>query len=352
MSYQDGWAAINLDMPSRVPRTEYSVTRHWDVVRAVTGMDVNEQSPAAEQARAGLALEKAWSFDFRWSIWVHQAEFKDKFTDMGHADYAAGGVDRREDVFCPYTDPEQVLSFDFEKEFGRRPHAELVKVTEDRYRANCATNPDAVNMTGIYITLISGFTYLFGWEMQLMAAGTDPERFGELANRYCDWMEQYFQAMADADVPVIMIHDDFVWNEGAIFHPDWYRTYAFPNYKRLFAPIIESGKKLIFTSDGNYTDFIDDVAGCGVHGFVLEPCTDMAYLAENYGQTHSFVGNADCRVLLSGSREQIRAEVERCMAIGKQCPGFIMAVGNHIPANTPVENVLYYNEVYEELSKR
>jgi hypothetical protein len=328
MSYQDGWAALNLDMPGRVPRTEYSVTRHWDVVRAVTGMDVDEQSPASEQAAAALALEQAWNFDFRWSIWVHRAEFQDKFTDMGHADYAAGGVDRREHVFCPYTDPEQVLSFDFEKEFGRKPHAELVARTEAHYRANCAANPDAVNMTGIYITLISGFTYLFGWDMQLLAAGTDPERFGALANRYCDWME------------------------GAIYHPDWYRTYAFPNYKRLFAPIIESGKKLIFTSDGNYTDFIDDVAGCGVHGFVLEPCTDMAYIAEKYGKTHSFIGNADCRILLSGSRQQIRAEVERCMAIGKDCPGFIMTVGNHIPANTPVENVLYYNEVYEELSKR
>jgi len=29
-----------------------------------------------------------------------------------------------------------------------------------------------------------------------------------------------------------------------------------------------------------------------------------------------------------------------------------MAVGNHIPPNTPVEKALYYNQVYEELSKR
>jgi hypothetical protein len=29
-----------------------------------------------------------------------------------------------------------------------------------------------------------------------------------------------------------------------------------------------------------------------------------------------------------------------------------MAVGNHIPSNTPVENVLYYEQVYEELARR
>ena len=78
----------------------------------------------------------------------------------------------------------------------------------------------------------------------------------------------------------------------------------------------------------------------------------MAYIAEKYGKTHSFIGNADTRILLRGSKEDICNEVKRCMDIGKKYPGFFMAVGNHIPANTPVENALYYNECYEKLSKR
>ena len=40
------------------------------------------------------------------------------------------------------------------------------------------------------------------------------------------------------------------------------------------------------------------------------------------------------------------------MDIAKNCPGFFMAVGNHIPENTPVENALYDNQVYDELSRR
>jgi uroporphyrinogen-III decarboxylase len=56
--------------------------------------------------------------------------------------------------------------------------------------------------------------------------------------------------------------------------------------------------------------------------------------------------------LLTGTQEQIRAEVERCMRLGRNCPGFFMAVGNHIPPNTPVENALYYNQVYEALCWR
>ena len=352
MSYDDGWAAINLEAPPRVPRTEYSVTGHWDLIRAVTGIEVDQRSPAAERARAGLELERAWKFDFRWSTYVSRGEFGDKATDMGHAEYAVGGVDRRDSVHCPYEDPEQVLSFDFDRELPSCGEDELTARFEKHYRANCDRNGDAVNMTGVYITLISGFTDLFGWEMELLAAGTDPERFGDLANRYTAWISRYFRALARADVPVVMVHDDMVWTEGAIFSPDWYRRFVFPNYKRLLAPLIESGKKVIFTSDGNYTEFIDDIAATGVSGFVLEPTTDMAHIARAYGKTHVFIGNADTRILLYGTREEIRAEVKRCMDIGKECPGFFMAVGNHIPPNTPVENALCYNEAYEELSRR
>jgi uroporphyrinogen-III decarboxylase len=98
--------------------------------------------------------------------------------------------------------------------------------------------------------------------------------------------------------------------------------------------------------------FFDDVVDCGVHGLVFEPCCDMRLFAEKYGKTHYFFGNADTRILLSGTKQQIRGEVERCMDIGKGCPGFFLAVGNHIPANTPTESVLYYDEVYRELRNR
>jgi uroporphyrinogen-III decarboxylase len=84
----------------------------------------------------------------------------------------------------------------------------------------------------------------------------------------------------------------------------------------------------------------------------MEPTTDMAYIAEKYGKTHSITGNADTRVLLRGNKDDIRAEVKRCIDIGRNCPGFFMAVGNHIPANTPLDSALYYNECFEELRRR
>jgi uroporphyrinogen decarboxylase len=352
MSFEDGWLAINLQMPSRVPHTEYSVESHWEVIKAVTGLDVGPFSPAVEQANASRALIKAWNFDFMWSTLIGGELFTRYKTDMGHAEYAAGGVDWRDTIYCPFKTSDEVLSFNFNNVYGECNRSEWKLKFEQHYQANCRSNPDAVNMTGIYVTLLSGFIDIFGWDMLLLAAGTDLVAFGELANRYANFILPYFEALSEAKVPVVMIHDDMVWSAGPIFSPKWYRQYVFPNYKRYFDPLRQAGKKIMFTSDGNYTEFIDDLARCGVNGFIMEPMTDMSYIAKHYGKTHVFIGNADTRILLDGNKTQIRAEVERCMAIGKSCPGFFMAVGNHIPSNTPVENVLYYMQVYEELSKR
>jgi uroporphyrinogen-III decarboxylase len=261
-------------------------------------------------------------------------------------------VDFNNKTNCPFKEPEEVLEFDFWEAYGKKDRNILTKSFEDHYKSKCRDNPDVVNMTGIYVTCISGLVEIFGWEMLLLVAGIDPEGFGELTNRYASWIQQYFDALAESNVPMVMVHDDIAWTEGAIFHPDWYRKYVFPNYKKFLAPLLESGKKIMYTSDGCYTEFIDDIAATGVHGFVMEPTTDMKYIADKYGKTHVFIGNADTRVLLYGTKEEIYVEVKKCMDIGKKYPGFFMAVGNHIPSNTPVENVLYYNEVYEKLGKR
>lgn len=352
MVYEDGWAAINLQMPPRVPRTEYSVEMHWPLIRRVIGLDVDARSSAESICQARQAFFRSWHFDFFWSILIHGHVFGDDRTFMGHASYQEQGADFDQRVASPFTSVEQVLDFDPWVRYGEIDRKQLVADFESDYQNRCREHPDGVNMTGIYITLISGLLEIFGWQNLLMALGCDAMGFGRVAARYADWIQQYFDALAETDVPVVMVHDDIVWTTGPFCHPDWYREHVFPHYHRFFAPLIESGKKIMYTSDGNYTMFIDDIAASGVHGFVMEPTTDMGLIAEKYGRSHVFIGNADTRILLSGSREDIRNEVARCMAIGKGCPGFFMAVGNHIPPNTPVENALYYNEVYEELARR
>jgi hypothetical protein len=349
MSYKYGMAALNLEMPDLVPRTEFSITGHYDLIKKITGIDGTQPGKASE---AALAITKAWEFAINWNILIHSQVFGEWQTSMGHAVYAYGGTDWSEHIYTPFKDEEEIFSFDPYEKFGAADISEWTGNFNQHYINQQNYYDDIVNMSGVYVTCISGLIALFGWDWLLLCAGSDPERFGEVTNRYSNWMSQFYEALAKSDVPVVMIHDDIVWTEGAFIHPDWYRKYVFPNYKKMFAPVIESGKKILYTSDGDYTEFLSDIADCGVNCFVLEPLTDMRVVAEKYGKTHSFIGNADTRILLHGTKEDIYNEVKRCMDIGKSCPGFIMAVGNHIPANTPVDNCLYYNDYYMQMRKR
>lgn len=352
MSYASGMAAINLEMTDMVPRTEYSAHGHWPLIKAVTGIDVNASSPPEVQGAAAGRFLKEWDYAFFWNILTHSHVFGDKRTKMGHAVFADGGTDYDAETTELFEEPEDVFRFEPFEEFGARDHQVLVREFNENFRHMQAFQPDCVQMTGIYITCVSGLIELLGWDMLLYAVGTDSNAFGEFTNRYCKWIAQYFEALACCESPVVMVHDDIVWGNGPFIHPDFYRAFVFPNYRRLFRPLIDAGKKILFTSDGNYTQFIDDIAACGVNGFVLEPGTDLAYIAEEYGRTHVIVGNVDTNALLLGGKEEIEAEVKRCMDTAKNCPGYIMAVGNHIPANTPVENALYYDEIYRKLARR
>ena len=352
MSYADGWSAVHLEMPKRIPRVEFDASMHWELVTRVTGIPVRYDSPPDLRDQAGRAFIRAWNYDLLPGTMLHAPEIEACRTQMGHAVYMQGAVDYIPEQREAFTDPAAALRLDPMEAFGRKDKHELIARFQQHHRESCTAFPDLVNTTGTYITLLTGLIYIYGWEMLLTVAGLDPDGLGAVLNRYQAWMQQYYDALAETDVPIIASHDDIVWTAGAIFHPDWYRKYIFPNLKKLYAPLVAAGKKVLFLSDGDYTEFIDDLVGCGVHGFFMEPLTDMRVVAEKYGKTHFFIGNADTRILLRGNKLEIRAEVERCMSIGRKCPGFFMGVTNMIAPNTPVESALYYNQCYEELSLR
>lgn len=352
MGKTDGWSAFSLEAPPVVPHTEYSAHFHWDLVNRVIGSRITAQSTPEEQQAASSAFVKAWDYGFMYNTPVDDFIFGDKRTKMGHSVYATGGVDFSSEVSQLFEDPEDVFTFDFFEEYGRRDPAEIARYFNENYQRQMQRYPDCVNTTGIYVSAISGLIEICGWDTLLMAAGADYDAFGAFMNRYVEWIGQYFEGLARSDVPLVSVHDDIVWSNGPFLKTDWYRTYLFPNYRKLFAPLHEAGKKILYISDGNYNEFIDDIAACGVNGFVLEPLTDLSYMAERYGKTHVLVGNADTRILLTGSREDIYAEVKRCMDTAKSCTGFIMAVGNHIPSNTPVDSALWYFDAYQKLSRR
>ena len=346
VSYDIGMRTVRLAAAERLGHTEYC--SNYALVRAVTGLDPRTDNSAWQ------AFNDAWEIDLIWTVndgaipWGQRG----RATDMGHAEFLEGGIDRREAVTCPFKSVEEVLAFDAVEEYGLPDMDGLVKYFEDWYKAGQAANPNQVHPGGYYKTVVSGAIEAFGWDM-LLSAAADHGRFDRVLDGIFRLAMHHFQAWARTSIQVFICHDDMVWTQGAFMHPDFYRAAIFPRYKRLWDVLHEAGKIVLFCSDGDFTEFVDDIAEAGADGFIFEPLTSLDHVIERYGRTHVIAGSkVDCRTLTFGTPEAIRREIDDTLGIARGCPGFIFAVGNHIPSNVPVENGLFYMDYLRKRWKR
>ena len=337
MSKERGLAAFNLQPTDVIPHTQYISHPDWlEYVRR-------------KQNKLDSWWEELLDIDYCWSLDGPTWD-QGRWTNMGHAVYVKDGSDFVQPEESPFIDMEDIFDLDMEAEYGK---IDLQKQTEI-YKASWAESMKRPFLFsgGTYKSVVSFAIAAFGWENLLVAAGTDEQRFGEMLNRWTDYLMTFVQAWCATDIEIYHTHDDMVWTEGAVFSPEFYREYIFPNFKKMWDCARDAGKKVLFTSDGNYTEFVDDLAAAGTQGFIFEPTTDLEYVCKKYGKTHVIVGNADCRVLMFGSRNDIRAEVKRCLDLGRDCPGYFFAVGNHIPHNISIENAEACMEAYFEFRQR
>ena len=344
MSYERGWQAISLDMPDRIPHTEY--VSHWPYVRKVTGLDPRDPEQAGEAMRR---LVELWDFDF---LWMNLAPpHQPRLTHMGSCHWYEG-QETPDDRDYRFRDPQEVLDFDSVERIGVPDVEELVPYFQSAWRSAQDAHPTCVVPGGYYNTIFSWCILTFGWEMFLSAAALDEDRFDQVLEGFFRVSYASYRAQSMTDMKAFICHDDIVWTQGAVCHPRWYREHVFPRYRRLWAPLKDEGIKVLFCSDGDFTEFVDDIADAGADGFIFEPMTDLEYVVRHYGQTHVIIGNIDCRVLMRGTRDDVFAEVRRCADLGRDCPGYFFAVGNHIPYNIPIENVEAYAEAIRVLGRR
>ena len=339
MSRAYGLNAVHCRPNPRIAHTEYSVASyHHGVLDAVLG-------DKRTHTRLDVKLfSDAWDYDFQFGTndgpvpWQQRG----RTSDMGHADYAEGGADRRETSSCPFEDPEEVLAFDAVKEYGLPDFAELVAYYERTYQENQAFFDRQLCTGGYYKSIISGAIAAFGWDMLLMAAA-DQDRFAKVLRRIADLTLHHVKAWAETSIEVFIQHDDFVWTEGPFLHPDFYRGVIIPMYGEFWEVLHQAGKKVLFCSDGKFDMFMPDLAAVGAEGFIFEPMNDFAWVVEHFGATHCLVGSAvDCRTMTFDGWEAVKKEMDRTFSLADRCAGLIWACGNHMPANIPTDICLKY----------
>jgi uroporphyrinogen-III decarboxylase len=94
---------------------------------------------------------------------------------------------------------------------------------------------------------------------------------------------------------------------------------------------------------------VDDIVEAGADVLCFEPMTSLGVVAAKYGRTHGIIASeVDARTLTFGNQAQVQAEMDASFSLARQCAGFMFAVGNHLPANIPVANALFYMDYLRE----
>jgi hypothetical protein len=203
-----------------------------------------------------------------------------------------------------------------------------------------------------YGTLVTRAVLAFGWEPFLMAAAVDPQRLGKILDRFGAASLSVAQGWAQTEgVELIVIHDDIAGTRGILMRPAWYRQYVFPWYRRIFAAIQEKGRKVLYISDGNVLQVLDDIMETGADGLYIESTSmDPEVVMRRGGRDKLYMVKSNSRNTDFGTAEDIRAELEKLRALHTQYPGImIYRGGGQLRPENREAFARYYHEllVYE-----
>jgi len=347
MSYQLGIDALNLKPTSRVARTECN--DNDEIIRHYTGRDPRVDPTAWHAFNERIDMDFIFNTPDISPPW----EQRGRITDMGHAEFVEGGTDFHLATESPFKDADEVLAFNAIDEYGLDDLDQLTAQFEDLYQRSLTDCPYMVVPGGYYRTIVSGAIAIFGWDRLLEAAAVDPQRFGKcVLGSIADFSVHVAKAWARTSAPYFLTHDDMVWTAGPFMNPKLYREYIFPRYAQIWKIIHDAGKRVLYCADGTYDMFVDDLIDAGADGFLFEPSNDLDKLIKRCGGTYVLMGGADCRTLTFGTRADIKREMTTIYDKIRDVPGFFFTTGNHLPANIPLENLIYYFDLCEELGQR
>lgn len=200
---------------------------------------------------------------------------------------------------------------------------------------------------------ISGpYTYC-GAELFFEAYCYAPDILHHLMDVFTEWAFSLAKTYADHDLgPVCFLGDDIAYKTALLFSPQFLRQEFIPRIKRMMEPLKEKGIKVMFHSDGNLNEILDElVYTLEIDGLnPLEPLADMEVIRLSKEYPHLVMcGGIDVSQLLPfGTAQEIRAKVKE--VIKEVAPGGGLCIGSstEIHPGVPVENVLaFYNAVRE-----
>lgn len=182
----------------------------------------------------------------------------------------------------------------------------------------------------------------WGWEPALVRlAQASPDTLRFMAETVVEQLE-FVQHLTAAGADGILVGDDIAFRRSTYVKPAALRQSYFPYLTALVEGCQEAGLPVVFHSDGNLWDVLEDLAATGINGLQgLEPAAGMSLAAvrDRVGPELCLWGNVDVGWLAQPRpAAEITAEVQRLLTPLAGTP-VILGTSGGLMAGLPTANV-------------
>ena len=191
---------------------------------------------------------------------------------------------------------------------------------------------------------------ILGWEQIMLYFALYPDLVEEMMDKVVGYKISLAEEYVKMGVKICHHGDDLGMQSGTLFSKDMIQQMYLPKMKKLFKVYKDAGMKIIYHSCGNITSIIPDLIDAGVD--VLEPvqpCMNLKFLKENYGNDLIFMGGIDTQhVLPHGTPEEVRKHAREVIRTLGKNGGYIIAPAQEIMNDVPLENIIALVQTMKE----
>ncbi len=354
------WAALNLEIPDRVPihaiyvdgnivnevlgrppRTAFDIIDEMEqqypddwverINGIITEIEINVFSRAMETAAAiGYDTCGVGYIPFKF-------ESKEEMTDIFGRKYKIINLDGN--IFPDYCGGLIKNQEDWEN-WPKPDLKEIFRRAKKFYKTIQRRSKKFKNDICIMVT--DDFTSIFPPIWQGMGMGPfvralkgNPKLIEERFEMTTEIVLGLFKTYAECGAKVFFEGGDIAFRNGPLINPKYIDKYVLPCMKKVTEAIHEWGGKIIFHSDGDITSLLDFVVDAGFDALhCLEPpYVDLNLVKKKVGNKLCLLGNIDTtHVLVNDTKKEVEDAVKHAIKILGPGGGYILSPSNSHPA--------------------